>query len=89
MTALSTEVRVTVRYFGAARAAAAVEAETLTVESGDSLADVANRLGEANPALAKVLARCSFLCDGVAVRDPATQLRAGQTIDVLPPFAGG
>jgi sulfur-carrier protein len=36
-----------------------------------------------------VLVRCSFLCDGVAVRDRAQPLRPGTTIDVLPPFAGG
>jgi molybdopterin converting factor small subunit len=29
------------------------------------------------------------LCDGVAVRDTAARLQGGQTIDVLPPFAGG
>jgi sulfur-carrier protein len=39
--------------------------------------------------LAKVLARCSYLRDGVAVRDMATGLASAQTIDVLPPFAGG
>jgi molybdopterin converting factor small subunit len=84
-----TTVRVTVRYFGAARAAAATEAELLTVESGTSIADLACELGDRNPRLAAVLTRCSYLCDGVAVRDAAAFVRTGQTIDVLPPFAGG
>jgi molybdopterin converting factor small subunit len=35
------------------------------------------------------LERCSYLCDGIAVRDETTPLRTGDTIDVLPPFAGG
>jgi molybdopterin synthase sulfur carrier subunit len=36
-----------------------------------------------------VLLRCSYLCDGVAVHDKAQPLHSGNTIDVLPPFAGG
>ena len=39
--------------------------------------------------LARVLRRCSFLCDGIAVRDDTAELTNGQIIDVLPPFAGG
>jgi|SRR6516165_2217680 molybdopterin converting factor small subunit len=88
-TARSTGLRVTVRYFGAARAAAAAESETLTVEQGTSIAELASRLAERHERLAAVLARCSYLCDGVAVRDAAAVVRTGQTIDVLPPFAGG
>jgi molybdopterin converting factor small subunit len=89
MTELSTRVRVTVRYFGAARAAAGAESETLTVESGMSVAELASQLGERNARLATVLARCSYLRDGVAVRDVGAEVRTGETIDVLPPFAGG
>lgn len=89
MSDLSTRVRISIRYFGAARAAAGVEAETKAVAAGTSIADLANQLGAQNPRLATVLARCSYLCDGMAVRDAHRPLRAGQTIDVLPPFAGG
>jgi molybdopterin synthase sulfur carrier subunit len=88
-TNVATRVRLSIRYFGAARAAAGVESETVTVEGGTSVADLAIRLGGQNPRLAAVLVRCSYLCDGVAVRDAATTMRTGQTIDVLPPFAGG
>ncbi len=79
----------TVRYFGAARAAAAVESEMLAVDDGTTIGDVASRLAERSARLAAVLARCSYLCDGVAVRDTAAWLQNGQIIDVLPPFAGG
>jgi molybdopterin synthase sulfur carrier subunit len=89
MTELGTKVRVTLRYFGAARAAAATDAEVLTVESGCGVDDLAELLGRRNPQLAIVLARCSYLCDGVAVRDTTAPVQSGQTIDVLPPFAGG
>ncbi len=82
-------VQLTVRYFAAARAAAGAETESLRVESGTTVAGLIDTLAARGPELARVLRRCSFLCDGVAVRDDATQLSEGQIIDVLPPFAGG
>lgn len=39
--------------------------------------------------LGTVLARCSFLVNGVSVQDHARALRPGDQLDVLPPFAGG
>ncbi len=87
-----TEVAVNVRYFAAARAAAGAESESLTIRSGTTLADLVDRLAGRGPHLSSVLSRCSFLCDGVAVGADAARGRAltyGQTIDVLPPFAGG
>jgi len=82
-------VQVTVRYFAAARAAAGVETELVGVSPGATVADLVDQLGTCSPKLAAVLERCSFLCDGVAVRDRAKPLRTNQTVDVLPPFAGG
>lgn len=82
-------IAVTVRFFAAARAAAGADSEQLTVRSGATVAKLVDWLGDRSPELARVLARCSFLCEGVAVRDPAHLLQAGNTIDVLPPFAGG
>jgi molybdopterin synthase sulfur carrier subunit len=35
------------------------------------------------------LSRCSYLCDGIAVRDLGMTLSDAATLDVLPPFAGG
>ena len=89
MTDLSTRLRVTVRYFAAARAAAGAETETLTVEPNTTVAELVDRLGRRDPKLAAVLRRCSYLCDGVAVRDREMPLQSGHTVDVLPPFAGG
>jgi sulfur-carrier protein len=82
-------VQLTVRYFAAARAAAGAESETLCVESGTTFAGLVDRLAAGGPELARVLERCSLLCDGIAVRDKANEVSDGQTIDVLPPFAGG
>ena len=80
---------ITVRYFAAARAAAGSDSEQLTVRSGATVGELVDTLGGRGGELARVLKQCSFLCDGVAVRDQAQPLRAGITIDVLPPFAGG
>lgn len=89
MTDVSTRVAVTVRYFAAARAAAGSDTDTVVLGSSATLSDLIAALGDGNPRLARVLQRCSYLCDGVAVRDSSTSLRTGQTVDVLPPFAGG
>ncbi|CQD03013.1 ThiS family protein [Mycobacterium europaeum] len=82
-------IQVTVRYFAAARAAAGAESETVVVRPGTTVAELIGRLAVRGSRLASVLGRCSYLCDGVAVRDETAPLRRGNTIDVLPPFAGG
>ncbi|BBX72126.1 MoaD/ThiS family protein [Mycobacterium shinjukuense] len=82
-------IRVTVRYFAAARAAAGTETETVTLRPGATLAELVDGLAVRGARLAAVLSRCSYLRDGIAVRDDATALSAGDTVDVLPPFAGG
>ena len=85
----TTTVTVTVRYFAAARAAAGAETETVRLAPGTTVAALVDTLAARAPELARVLCRCSFLCDGIAVRDEALELSDGQTVDVLPPFAGG
>jgi sulfur-carrier protein len=82
-------VTITVRYFAAARAAAGSESEQLAVPVGATVGQLVDTLGGRSQELARVLSRCSYLCDGIAVRDQAQPLQAGNTIDVLPPFAGG
>jgi molybdopterin synthase sulfur carrier subunit len=82
-------VAITVRYFAAARAASGSETEQLMVCPGATVEELIGELASHSQTLARVLTRCSLLCDGVAVRDRAQLLRAGNTIDVLPPFAGG
>jgi molybdopterin converting factor small subunit len=82
-------IQVMVRYFAAARAAAGAESETLVVRPGTTVAELVERLAVRGTHLATVLSRCSYLCGGIAVRDQTTPLHAGDTIDVLPPFAGG
>jgi sulfur-carrier protein len=89
MTTVQTSVVVTVRYFAAARAAAGVEAEVIGRGAPISVAELVGELSLRSAEFARVLARCSYLCDEVAVRDRELLLTAHHTLDVLPPFAGG
>lgn len=76
-----------VRYYAGAKAAAGVPEEKVDVRSVAELRSVLKeRHGER---FAVVLSASSVLVDGVAARDPATELPAEATIEVLPPFAGG
>jgi molybdopterin converting factor small subunit len=80
---------VRVRYFAGARAAAGVAEEDVRLPAAtvrSVLSAVRERRG---PELDRVLARCSFLLNGVAVHDHATGIPDRAELDVLPPFAGG
>ena len=85
----TTALVVTVRFFAAARAAAGNDEETIRIRPGTTLSGLVDQLSDRDTNLAKVLMRCSFLRDGVAVRDADVALDNAQTVDVLPPFAGG
>lgn len=89
MTDIGTDVVVTIRYFAAARAAAGTAEEIVTLPLGVTVAGALKYLGAQHPDLIRVLERCSYLRDGIAVRDLEFELDSGQTLDVLPPFAGG
>jgi molybdopterin synthase sulfur carrier subunit len=81
---------VTVRYFAAARAAAGVESETVDVPPGATVEILLKTVRAMHgDDLGRVLDRCSFLLDEVAVRDRDVALHDGAVVDVLPPFAGG
>ena len=81
---------VTVRYYAAASAAGGVETESVEVPPGATV-DILLKTVRATHGddLARVLDRCSFLLDEVAVRDRELSLHDGALLDVLPPFAGG
>lgn len=85
-----------VRYFGAAQAAAGVAEERLDL-GGANLADVLEHLAAryqspgtpGAPSMTQVIARSSFLLNEVSLRDRGRELRDQDTLDILPPFAGG
>jgi molybdopterin synthase sulfur carrier subunit len=129
--ASATALRVTLRFFAAARAAVGRDTVEVDLPAGSTIADalaaVAGQLAAPSspvadadaalspapapaPAIAiaaaststsastsidtvahaeAVFRRCSFLVDGVAVTDHSRVLSGNQTIDVMPPFAGG
>ena len=77
-----------VRYFAAAAEAAGTDEEQVEGGTvGEVLAAAQRSHGER---LAEVLPRCTVLHRGRYVDDEdSTPVEAGDTIDVLPPFAGG
>jgi molybdopterin converting factor small subunit len=80
-------VRVTVRYYAGARAAAGVESEPVNAATvADLIGVLASRHGDR---LRRVLDAATLLVEGQAVRDRALALRQEVTVEVLPPFAGG
>jgi molybdopterin synthase sulfur carrier subunit len=84
------DMTVVVRYFAAARAAAGTETEKVQLADGATVDDLVAALAAAHgPDLARVLERCSYLLDEVAVRNRSQALADGAVLDVLPPFAGG
>lgn len=82
-------LRVQVRFFAGAAAAAGLDEEVVLLEDDATLGVLLGRLRDAHPALGPVLEVASTLVDEVAVTDPGARLRAGGRVDVLPPFAGG
>ncbi|MGF9663475.1 MoaD/ThiS family protein [Arthrobacter crystallopoietes] len=86
-----------IRYFGAAQAAAGIGEETLDLPNGSTLGELLRLLAERHavpaapgaPELATVINRSSFLVNELAARDRAMKLIDADTIDILPPFAGG
>ena len=90
MTVPVTTRTLTVRYFAAAKAAAGTPEEILELAAEATVADAVEAVRAAHgPELDRVLARCSFLLDEVAVRDRSVPLGGASALDVLPPFAGG
>ncbi|MET0966517.1 MAG: MoaD/ThiS family protein [Nakamurella sp.] len=88
---MAEQAAATIRYFGAARAAAGTAQEQIAVPDAPTIALLLETAVERHgPPLAKVLPRCSYLLDAVAVHDTAAaSVSDGQILDILPPFAGG
>jgi molybdopterin converting factor small subunit len=85
---------VTLRYWASARAAAGVAEDAVPAEGPLTLADARGHAVALHPGtnLEAVLGVCSVLVGDrpVGTRDPATvQLAPGDTVEFLPPFAGG
>lgn len=81
---------VRLRFFASARAATGLAEQEVTLAGPATVADALSRVVAApGQPLDRVLARCSFLVNGVATTDRSSALHDGDLVDVLPPFAGG
>jgi sulfur-carrier protein len=85
---------ITVRYWASARAAAGVSSDALPVTGPLTLTDVVRRAVALHPGtrLPNVLEACSVLVGDqpVGTRAPdGVLVSPGQTVEFLPPFAGG
>jgi molybdopterin converting factor small subunit len=86
---------VVVRYWAAARAAAGVESDRFDVGSGTSLAELLEQVHARHadrPRLREVVGVCSVLVGErpVGSADPAgVRVVPGDSVELLPPFAGG
>jgi molybdopterin converting factor small subunit len=85
---------ITVRYWASARAAAGVGSDALPVTGPLTLTDVVRRAVALHPdtRLPNVLEACSVLVgdEPVGSRQPdGVLVNPGQTVEFLPPFAGG
>ncbi|WP_372699989.1 MoaD/ThiS family protein [Arthrobacter sp. JSM 101049] len=88
-----------VRFFAAAAAAAGtteVEVSLSDIEhDGGTLGSLLSHLpqvvpgGTSGPPLQRVVSRSSFLVNETGARDRNRRLSEQDTIDILPPFAGG
>ena len=92
--ASETSATVTLRYWASARAAAGVPQDAVPVAGPVTLAELRRRAVELHPGtrLEAVLGVCSVLVGDrpVAAQDPAAVTVApGETVEFLPPFAGG
>lgn len=84
--------RVTVRYWAAAKEAAKTAEETISADTLADALDVVRGKRADDSRFAAVLARSSFLIDGVPASRRAADavvLAEESVIEVLPAFAGG
>ncbi|MBF4619314.1 MoaD/ThiS family protein [Clavibacter sp. VKM Ac-2873] len=86
---------VRVELFAAASAALGRTTDDLDLPDGATVGDLMDALGSRAAATedpanaAAVLARCTYLIEGVATTDRDAPLTADGAVDVLPPFSGG
>jgi molybdopterin converting factor small subunit len=86
--------QVTVRYWAAARAAAGVAEDRLAVDGEVTLADVVRQVLDLHPVdrFPDLIKICSVLVGErpAGTRSPEqVPVRPGDTVEFLPPFAGG
>ena len=87
----TTDPQVTVRFWASVRSAAGVVEDAFPP---GTVADLLVEVGTRYPATIELLPRCSVLLNAMAVHDlrgsgQSREVKAGTTMELLPPFAGG
>ena len=77
-----------VRYWAGARAAAGLSQEYVTLPGDADVADAVAVLADQHPGREPILEGASLLLDGRSARREEP-VGAAETLEVLPPFAGG
>ncbi|TSI17652.1 MoaD/ThiS family protein [Brevibacterium aurantiacum] len=79
--------QIRVRFFAAAREAFGTKECSAEAATIDGLITTLTK--DAAAEARTVISRSSFLVNAIAATDPHAALSEGDTVDVLPPFAGG
>lgn len=82
------QLLVTINWYGAAGDLAGCASQQISADESASVADLLTGASAANRELARVIGLSTFLLNGKKV-SPEAKLAAGDSLDVLPPFAGG
>jgi molybdopterin synthase sulfur carrier subunit len=77
----------TIRFFAAAAESAAADAAAVDAATIGELRAQLTRVYGAE--FERILGRCSLLVNGTRATDDTVPLSGSDTVDVLPPFAGG
>jgi molybdopterin converting factor small subunit len=80
------QIGIHIKFYAAARDAFGANE---TFVQPDSVLQIFSKLSENNSALEQVLKRCSVLIDGDICHNHERVLLSGESLDILPPFAGG
>lgn len=79
---------ITVRYWAGARDAAGVTQERVPATASTLIGEVLAEVSTRHPGINVILPACSVLLDGLRV-DPSAAVGDAETVELLPPFAGG
>ncbi|MGK2874576.1 MAG: MoaD/ThiS family protein [Nocardioides sp.] len=82
---------ISILYWAGAKAAAGIHGEDLAVDGPVSLSEIISKLSarHRDAHLERVLGVCSALVDGRRVSHSEQSVHPGETVEFLPPFAGG
>ncbi|EPD71025.1 MoaD/ThiS family protein [Corynebacterium pyruviciproducens] len=79
----------TIRYFAAAADAVGFPEEKVTSETFTTVKDVRDYALSAHPHAANVLDQCAIFANNTQVTDFSMPAEKAESVDFLPPFAGG